>query len=40
LAFRARKGSFQFAYQRWCTQQTLKHVRQGFHRDDERLIPS
>ena len=27
-------------YQRWCTQQALKHVKQRFHRDNERLIPS
>jgi len=31
---------FSLRYQRWCTQQALKHVKQRFHRDIERLIPS
>jgi hypothetical protein len=31
---------FSLRYQRWCTQQALKHVKQRFHRDNERLIPS
>ena len=33
-------GVFSLRYQRWCTQQALKHVKQRFHRDNERLIPS
>jgi Domain of unknown function (DUF1990) len=34
------RGVFSLRYQRWCTQQALKHVKQRFHRDNERLIPS
>jgi len=34
------RGVFSVRYQRWCTQQALKHVKQRFYRDNERLIPS
>lgn len=34
------RGVFSLRYPRWCTQQALKHVKQRFHRDNERLIPS
>jgi uncharacterized protein (UPF0548 family) len=37
---RLSKGVFSLAYQRWCTRQALKHVRQCFHRDNECLVPS
>jgi hypothetical protein len=34
------RGVFSLPYQRWCTQQALKHVRQRFHRDNESLVLS
>jgi hypothetical protein len=41
LAFHGWEGEFSVCdISRWCTQQALKHVKQRFHRDNERLIPS
>jgi len=34
------RGVFSLPYQRWYTQQALKHVRQRFHRDNESLVLS